>query len=170
MGTNHGTQIRRVRTGEWEKLRRVRLAALSESPEAFGSEFATESARPEVFWLERTATASGSPESATWIAEGPEERWIGIAGLHSAEGTFHLTSVWVDPAHRRRGIARRLVVALLDRADRIGPERGVHLDVNPRLVAAVELYRSVGFVETGESGPLRPGSEERRIAMVRPPR
>jgi len=162
--------IRRIRPTEWSQLRQVRLAALLESPEAFGSEYAAESGRPDSFWQEKAADGAGSSDAMTWVAEAPDGRWLGITAIHSWEGLLHLLSVWVAPAERRSGIGRRLVAAALDAADRRRPPVAVHLDVNPRLVPAVRLYRSFGFVETGVVRPLRPGSSETRMAMVRPTR
>lgn len=60
-----------------------------------------------------------------------------------------LGNVAVDPAHRRRGLARRLVAAVMERAG----ERGVRelfLEVRPSNTGARQLYESFGFVSVGQ--------------------
>jgi len=50
--------VRRVRAGEWRALRALRLRALAEAPNAFGSTLARESAFPDDTWRERAAAAA----------------------------------------------------------------------------------------------------------------
>lgn len=60
-----------------------------------------------------------------------------------------LGNVAVDPAHRRQGLARRLVGAVMERAG----ERGVRelfLEVRPSNTGARQLYESFGFERVGQ--------------------
>jgi ribosomal-protein-alanine N-acetyltransferase len=60
-----------------------------------------------------------------------------------------LGNVAVDPVHRRRGLARRLVAAVMERAG----ERGVRelfLEVRPSNTGARQLYESLGFARVGQ--------------------
>ena len=58
--------------------------------------------------------------------------WAGLIGMRTA------------PAHRRRGLARRVFLALGDFARRNGASRG-YLQVEAQNAPAVALYRSAGF-------------------------
>jgi ribosomal-protein-alanine N-acetyltransferase len=58
----------------------------------------------------------------------------------------HLMNIAVDPDHRRRGIARKLLQALLDRT---GQEANITLEVRVSNSAAIALYESYGFRSVG---------------------
>lgn len=60
----------------------------------------------------------------------------------------HVLNLAVDPGRRRRGIARRLLVDLLEEARARGV-RSVTLEVRPSNAAALGLYRGLGFVRCG---------------------
>ncbi len=61
---------------------------------------------------------------------------------------LHITLVAVDPAHRRRGLGRRVIEALLGRAEVLGAERAT-LEVAADNAAAVGLYGALGFQTAG---------------------
>ncbi len=61
---------------------------------------------------------------------------------------IHVTNLAVHPRHRRRGVARRLLAAMLDDARRKSVEL-VFLEVRPTNTEAVHLYESLGFQVIG---------------------
>ena len=61
---------------------------------------------------------------------------------------LHLTLLAVDPARRRRGLARRLLAALLRRGRELGATRAT-LEVGSANPAALALYRAAGFRTAG---------------------
>ncbi|MFI5491888.1 GNAT family N-acetyltransferase [Actinoplanes sp. NPDC051859] len=71
-----------------------------------------------------------------WAVDDDASRWIG--------------GVVVDAARQRQGIGRALIVALRDRLAAEPGVPNVALSYQPENTAARELYRSLGFVETGE--------------------
>jgi len=62
------------------------------------------------------------------------------------EGTCEVKRMFVDPAFRRRGVARALMVRLLEDASTRGYRR-VRLGTLHTMTAAQALYRDLGFVE-----------------------
>jgi len=60
---------------------------------------------------------------------------------------WHLMNIAVDPSSRRRGLGRRLLEAMLERA---GPEASYTLEVRTSNAAAITLYESVGFRAAGK--------------------
>lgn len=70
----------------------------------------------------------------------------GVKRLKGTEGTGEIKRMYVVPAARGRGVARRLLTALEDEARRLGYARA-RLDTGPRQPHARALYVSVGYQE-----------------------
>ena len=73
---------------------------------------------------------------------------VGYAGLLLSAGDGHVTTVAVDPAWHRHGIATRMLLGLA----RTGITRGctsLTLEVRMSNVGAQDLYRRFGFVPAG---------------------
>ena len=78
------------------------------------------------------------------IEEGGEI--VAQIGVRSVLDELHITTVAVHPEHRGRGHARALIRAAISAY----PDASVvHLEVRPTNYAAITLYRSLGFQETG---------------------
>ena len=74
------------------------------------------------------------------------DKVVGQIGIRSVLDELHITTVAVHPDHRGRGYAR----ALIEGAIAAYPDADlVHLEVRPTNTAAITLYRSLGFRETG---------------------
>lgn len=87
---------------------------------------------------------------------------IGWAGVRVIADSADVLTVGVVPAARRRGIAHRLLVALLSEARRRGATEAF-LEVRQDNHAAQALYERAGFAQVG----LRPGYYEGgRVAAV----
>ncbi|WP_175779663.1 GNAT family N-acetyltransferase [Burkholderia anthina] len=76
---------------------------------------------------------------------------------HHTPATAEFKRIWVSRAHRRQGLARRVLVELEAQAARQGYTR-VHLGTGPRQPEAVGLYRSSGYTllsshDFGEDAP-----------------
>ena len=60
----------------------------------------------------------------------------------------HLRMLGVDPAYRRRGVARALMDAVLALAEERGRSH-ITLETTPQMQAAQRMYESLGFVARG---------------------
>jgi GNAT superfamily N-acetyltransferase len=147
--------IRRVREGESELLRRIRLGALAEAPYAFDSPLADERELPAEVWARRAATGAAGEAAVTFFAEDDGD-YIGlVTGLWEVEGPARalIVSMWVAPRARGRGLGQRLLDTVVDWAK----ERGaLHVDlwVTEGNDPARTLYENAGFTPTGERAPL----------------
>jgi predicted GNAT family acetyltransferase len=148
--------IGRLTPDDWAVLRDVRLRALGDSPDAFGSTYEREAAFDEKEWRRRLVR----PVYAV-LADG---RPVAMAGAFSDGGVVQVWGMWTDPEHRGCGHARALLDALLREPMAAG--RPVSLHVNTANPGARTAYERYGFVGTGELEPLRPGSEQ-RIELMR---
>ena len=159
-------EARQAQAADWEALRRLRLRALADAPDAFASTLAAEAAFPAEVWRRR---AEGGPASAIFIAR-QDGADVGLAGVFAEPdppGRMHLVSMWVDPRHRRQGIARALIdLAIGWAADHRASE--VVLWVADQNDAARRLYERLGFRPTGERQPL-PSNPARTESLLRRP-
>lgn len=91
---------------------------------------------------------------------------VGFVLMRSVAGEAEVLTIAVAPSHRRRGIARALVEEALRRLyrDRVD---AVFLEVDAGNVAALALYRRLGFVKVGErKGYYAHGSVPGASALV----
>ena len=146
---------------DWAHLRAVRLAALADSPSAFGSSLEREQQYDEERWRE------WSRNVATFLAfrDGVPIGIVGgMAGDTSEERS--LVAMWVDPDHRSTGVASALLDAVRSWARDDGATR-LTLWVTRTNDPAATLYRRAGFTPTGESKPLpsNPSLTEDKLAL-----
>jgi [ribosomal protein S18]-alanine N-acetyltransferase len=71
---------------------------------------------------------------------------LGQIGVRHVLGELHITTIAVRPEYRRRGHARALIGAALAAYPNATQ---VHLEVRPNNAAALALYESLGFENTG---------------------
>ena len=173
--TTSAATIRALRPGEVDLWRTIRLRALRDAPDAFGQTYEAAAALPDEQWARvvESATAPDATQSVYLAALG--ETVVGCARVsHEPESTTALiTSMWVDPAARRRGVAQALLGACEDWARAAGCS-AVELEVAELNPGARLLYERGGFAETGAFFSLRDGSTARTVHMVKsleqPPR
>lgn len=151
--------VRPIRLDEWRSYRDMRLRALQESPEAFGSTWAAEAARPDEAWAARIAAAHGSAMDRALFAVKDVQPcglvWCKVCA--DEPGVADVFQMWVDPASRGQGLGSALLREAVGfaRGARIATLRlGVAVAESP----AMHLYRSFGFVPVGAPEPLREGS------------
>lgn len=146
------TDIGRIRPDDWPVLRAVRLAALTDSPSAFGSTLERELAFDDNAWQSRAAASAAGVERATFLARSGDEV-VGIVGGFVEGDAVELVSMWVAPAARGTGLGRRLVARVIDWAGEVRAER-VDLWVVRGNDAAQRLYEATGFAVTDDVQPL----------------
>jgi GNAT superfamily N-acetyltransferase len=88
----------------------------------------------------------GGTYVALWIALASGEVAGSVALRDLGDGAYKLKRMYLSPAHRGRGLGRRLLATALDWA-RANDARVVRLDTAERMVAARRLYESAGFVQ-----------------------
>jgi ribosomal protein S18 acetylase RimI-like enzyme len=152
--------VREITADDWELMRDVRLAALAEAPEAFGSTYAREAAFTEERWRgrinERSATffALAEPELAvsgsSFVAAAEP---VGLAGIYVEDGAADLVSMWVRPTARGLGAGEALVEAAVSWA-KAREYQTLFLWVTETNAPARRRYERCGFTTTGERQPL----------------
>lgn len=136
---------------DWQRVRRLRLAALRDSPDAFGSTFEDEVQRPPVWWIDRLQSSG----STTFIAVESDDAGMAVLGPFRSPPDCGVFAVWVAPAHRGLGVGDALMKAVIEQAMSRGVGRLV-LDVGRHNLAAQKLYFRHGFSFTGRESALPP--------------
>jgi GNAT superfamily N-acetyltransferase len=144
--------VSRVRSDAWRRVRALRLRALADAPDAFGTTLAEDEARPEASWRARL----DDPACATFLAK-DEGRDVGVvfAAPFEGRGGAGLFGLWVAPEARGTGVGEALVREVVAWARAAGHGR-LALDVGDANAPAIALYARTGFVPTGRTGTLPP--------------
>jgi len=151
--------VRRLLPDDAEVYIGIRREALEREPLAFAS--SPEDDRGLSLSFVRQALAR--PSQATFGAFSPA--LVGVVGIYQdphrkASHKAHVWGLYVQPAHRRTGVGRSLMVAALRFAAHLPGVTRVHLGVANAAQPARRLYESLGFVVWGtEADALRVGGE-----------
>lgn len=151
--------VRPLQPAQWRAYRDMRLAALLDSPDAFGSTHASEAMRTDEDWSARLQAAADSGKDRAFLAfDGDTACGLVWCKLAAAEpGVADIFQMWVAPTSRGLGAGRALLQAALDWARSLGMQR-VRLGVTDQNTPAMRLYLAQGFKPEGPKEPLREGS------------
>jgi GNAT superfamily N-acetyltransferase len=139
--------------GEEAALREVRLASLVADPEAFGSTYARDAARPGDWWERWAEQSEEGTTERTFVLVDDDDRWLGLAFVRldaDDPDSAELNAMWVAPEARGRGAARMLCDACAAWAT----ERGVReltLCVVVDNDSARRAYEAAGFSISGQT-------------------
>jgi ribosomal protein S18 acetylase RimI-like enzyme len=153
-------ELRTVGPDDWLAWRELRLAALAEAPDAFGSTLAEWQDESEERWRARLAI----PDSHNVLVVA-DDRPVGMASGVPDDGRAELISMWVSPTARGMGVGNVLIAEIARWA--AGRADALYLSVMPDNAAAIALYARNGFVDTGEPGDLLADGVRREIVMAK---
>lgn len=147
-------EIQRAKFGDEGMLRNLRVQALTDAPEAFGSTLERERARTIEDW--RKWMAPG----VTFILLAPDEARGLVAGVCDPvdDSVVHLMAMWVHPAVRATGGADLLIEAVKKWAAEVGATE-VRLNVVETNARAKRCYERNGFRATGQRGVVAKSGE-----------
>jgi GNAT superfamily N-acetyltransferase len=136
--------VRRAVLGDEPILREVRLQALSDEPDAFGSTYEREVARTTADWRRWM-----SPGVTFILCEPAGARGMVAGARDEADSAvIHLMAMWVHPDIRGSGGATALVAAVVAWAQSVGA-KCIRLNVIEGNARARRFYERVGFCCTG---------------------
>ena len=141
---------RRATNNDVALFREVRLRALRDSPDAYGSTYEAAMRRDLRSWEEQLfSTASGGDRNTQFAFKGDD--CIGIAALYREPSgpSGDIIMMWVDPIYRGSSAASLLVESLLSWAKDSG-FTSVSLNVTDTNARAIKFYENEGFHDTGE--------------------
>ncbi|MGB8955190.1 MAG: GNAT family N-acetyltransferase [Tumebacillaceae bacterium] len=129
----------------WER----RLSALKENPEAFATTYEEAVARPNP--VEGMAKRLEDGENGFTLGAFDEQgALVGVVTFMREQQTKtrhkgNVVAVYVAPETRGQGVARALMLDLIERVKGLGGVEQIHLAVNAANEPARRLYKNVGF-------------------------
>lgn len=147
--TNVNVEVRELEPSDTPHYIALRLAALTDHPEAFCTAAAEWQARPRAD-IEKTLADHPASSERFLLGAFDRDTLIGLTGLFRREGTKRrhkadIVSVYVDPARRGRGVAGRLLDRAARQSQAMDGVMYLGLGVATSNRPAIQLYRSRGF-------------------------
>ena len=144
------TAVRLLDAADAIAFREFRLAGLAESPASFGSGVDDEQSKTTAEWRDRVTPTDASAvfgafEDRDLVGVVRVVREAGLKQMHRAS----ITSMYVAPAARHRGVAAELLQRALSHAQCWEGLRQVELAVTVGNASAIRLYQRFNFVEFG---------------------
>lgn len=144
--------IRKLTASDVPEYRALMIDALEQEPDAFTSTPEERAREPEGWWVRRVGEPAGL--SVTFGAIQGELELVGAVTLEfsarkKTRHKAHLIGMYVRPAWRGIGLARRLIEAAIATCRARGGIRALQLTVREGNEPAIALYRRVGFVPFG---------------------
>jgi ribosomal protein S18 acetylase RimI-like enzyme len=163
-GGEYLTTIRVVAADSWQEWRGLRLRALNDAPEAFGSSFADWQSAGESRWRNRL------DEVAYNVIADLDHVPAGMASGSNTDRGVELMSLWIAPFARGKGIGNALVNSVVGWAVSAGCGE-VSLNVREANAPAIALYRRHGFVDAGlnyeDANPIEPPEHKMVLVILR---
>jgi ribosomal protein S18 acetylase RimI-like enzyme len=151
--------VRDLRRDEYELWRRLRTAALADSPDAFGQTLADVQDRTEVDWRREVDPLDATSSWSLLIGEldGTPVAVAYVSRRSSEPDLAGLGAMWVMPESRGEGVGAALIDAALSWAASRGCV-SIELSVTVGNERARRIYERAGFQVTGERRALRESS------------
>lgn len=116
-------------------------------------------------WSERAfRNEIDNPQGVFVVSEEKGHQVTGFGGMWMVVDEAHITTLAVDPAHRRRGIGAKIMRVLLDEARARGMTCST-LEVRAGNEAAIMLYESLGYVRVAVRRRYYPDNREDAVIM-----
>lgn len=99
-------------------------------------------------WSENSIAGELSNPLSLWLVAIEDGQLAGYIGSQSVMGESDMMNLAVDPAFRRRGAGRALVLALVEHLAQKG-NHCLSLEVRASNAPALALYQGLGFAQVG---------------------
>ena len=99
-------------------------------------------------WSERSVSSELDNPLSLWLVAVEGERLVGYVGSQTVMGETDMMNIAVDPGSRRRGIAEKLIDALIAELKAI-ESHCLTLEVRASNEPARALYEKLGFQQVG---------------------
>jgi GNAT superfamily N-acetyltransferase len=156
---NSSILVEQIEPNDWQRLRTIRLQALTESGNAFGGTFEVESGEDETAWRAKFEKNDFLIASV----DGVDGAMLFIEVLNGDFGaTCWIGGCWSDPRFRGKGLMRAMFT-FIDQQNKDWKVQG--LGVWTDNFSAIAAYEKLGFVRMGEDteSTRKPGKFYQRM-------
>lgn len=140
-------KIVKLPISDWKDFKEIRLAALKEEPQAFGSSYAKDEAYPDSIWQERLR--DGESNKGIYLFAKLEGKIIGMVmgGRTDEDKHAHLAHIWgtYDSKSRGKGVGKELMQRVIEELGKDADIQKIRVGVNAEQKLAIKLYESFGF-------------------------
>jgi GNAT superfamily N-acetyltransferase len=162
--------VRRVRPGEWDRIKAIRLEMLVDTPDAYITTLEEAESFPDSVWIERAEKGSMGSVQATFIGFDGDvavAMAIGLRKRRFREDILVIVSVYVSPTHRGTALASELMGAVENWGlDWKAPAASLWVaETNDRARA---FYTRLGYQPTGDRTRMKPESDRMEIRLEKP--
>lgn len=145
--------IRKPNIEEWFQYKELRLQSLQEFPLAFSGSYEESVSKPDEEW-QKTLQSSINLEESTILCAYDGEKMIGCVGAYwkNKSKTKHVANVglmYVKPEYQGQKLGERLLIDLISNLRDMNQFRKIKLEVVTNNLPALNLYKKLGFSETG---------------------
>ena len=142
-------EIRKLKVSDWGLYKAIRIDALLDSPEAFGSSYEIESAYDDHKWQD----ILGASSIFVAFQDKIPACLVGSFSKTETPTECYLFSLWVNPTYRNQKIGKKLIEYLISWSKSQDATKIVagYSDEN---IDSFGFYSKLGFVRTGEKKPL----------------
>ena len=161
---NSPVVVELLEANQWQRLRSIRLQALTDSGHAFGGTLEAESAEDEITWRSKFEKLDFLIASV----DGVDAAMLSVEVLNGDFGaTCWIGGCWSDPRFRGKGLMRAMF-AQIDEQEKDWKIQG--LGVFTDNYSAIAAYEKLGFVKMGDdtASTRQPGKFYQR--MIRNPK
>jgi GNAT superfamily N-acetyltransferase len=141
---NNGVVVELIAANEWQRLRSIRLEALTDSGHAFGGTYEAESAEDESTWRLKF-------EKNDFLIASVNGEDAAMLYIEILKGDFGATcwigGCWSNPKFRGKGLMRALFT-FIDKEEKDWKIQG--LGVWTDNFSAIAAYEKLGFVKMGD--------------------
>jgi len=130
----------------WEVYKQIRIKALIDVPQAFLDDINHAEKEPKSSWIERSKNV---------IFAEIDREVVGTVGFYQEKKTkqkhiANIVGVYVLPEYRGKKVGYQLLMKVLEEIKKNKKIRVVQLGVVDTQKKALEIYKSLGFVEVGK--------------------
>lgn len=115
-------------------------------------------------WSEKSFSEEAENPLATYFLAREDDKIVGYGGIWNVSGEGQITNIAVHPDMRKKGIASKILEALIENAKTC---EKIFLEVRESNTAAICLYEKYGFKKCGVRKNFYHSPVENGIIMIR---
>lgn len=137
--------VKRLNKSDWEKYRDIRLEALKDEPDAFGSSYDEYKDKSDSYWKDKMSLSSEKNGKSFLCAVLDDNNFVSIGGAYQDENNeWNVIAIYTKKEFRGSGAGALLFNKILEESKNRGIKK-VFLRVNTKREPAISLYKKFGF-------------------------